>query len=643
MNYPYLFKKGSKIIAQQVNDNFSAAAAEIERVETESKALISETTTTINSCSENISKNTSEIEKLKEAGNDNLEQYQNAITQLEKVINDNQTEIKTKLETCDTSINALNISMTNLTQQTGEITTNVTENSERLDTVTETINDLAEVAKSGSYHDLTDTPTIPAKVSQLENDTGFLSSIPTASEIQLGGVKVDGTSITINEDGIISSTGGGTGSSTVSEITFKDIPNVISGLHITKISNTEFKVNPGYCIDKDRKKVLKLNSVITKSIEVFEEGNNKGAKSAISGRLIPKLTANTPEITYSAGYVREPYKLFDRSTTTACSMSKNTWVKYTFPQPLPASQYTVGTQKTSSVDISLIYTDDTADMVLNGTSATGNHSITVNATKDIKALKILNTYIGEYNSKFEVYIEAPISTTFNINLIQKEDGTIDICYGNVIPVGYVFSAVIGQLVTNSAATAITQIGPGTDIKTAWTNNNIVLKDEISTAALTGSYNDLNDKPAIPAKTSEIVNDSGYITDATNKEIYKKINRDSSTTILLNEFVSIYHANIAEACEITLDSTSLTDNKKAIIDFTLLLNITAANAQPTFTNKIAWTGTTNTQTPPELLSEKCYLLAFKSFDNGQTWLGSLNAQWDLADCNINNSAESEETT
>ena len=38
--------------------------------------------------------------------------------------------------------------------------------------------DLATVAKSGSYNDLIDIPTIPSKVSELENDSGFLTSIP---------------------------------------------------------------------------------------------------------------------------------------------------------------------------------------------------------------------------------------------------------------------------------------------------------------------------------------------------------------------------------------------------------------------------------------------------------------------------------
>ena len=108
------------------------------------------------------------------------------------------------------------------------------------------------VATSGSYNDLLDKPvipstaglasteyvdakvgeivipTVPTKVSELENDAGYLTehqslaeyakktdipapyTLPTASTSTLGGVKVDGNTITI-ADGVISSVGGSGG------------------------------------------------------------------------------------------------------------------------------------------------------------------------------------------------------------------------------------------------------------------------------------------------------------------------------------------------------------------------------------------------------------------------------------------------
>lgn len=38
--------------------------------------------------------------------------------------------------------------------------------------------ELANVATSGSYADLSDTPTLPTKVSELENDNGYLTAVP---------------------------------------------------------------------------------------------------------------------------------------------------------------------------------------------------------------------------------------------------------------------------------------------------------------------------------------------------------------------------------------------------------------------------------------------------------------------------------
>lgn len=78
--------------------------------------------------------------------------------------------------------------------------------------------DLATVAKSGSYNDLIDKPTIPTKTSDLDNDSGFLTNIPeeyvTKTELSTDlAKKTDVTSIPTktsdldNDSGFIDSTG----------------------------------------------------------------------------------------------------------------------------------------------------------------------------------------------------------------------------------------------------------------------------------------------------------------------------------------------------------------------------------------------------------------------------------------------------
>ena len=139
---------------------------------------------------------------------------------------------------------------------------------------------LANVATSGDYNDLSNKPTIPSteglasetyvnekvaaivipevptKVSELENDSGYLTehqslaeyakktdipapyTLPTASTSTLGGVKVDGSTITI-ADGVISSVG-----SAEPDAYIKDASVSGNTLTLTKKDNTNVVFTP---------------------------------------------------------------------------------------------------------------------------------------------------------------------------------------------------------------------------------------------------------------------------------------------------------------------------------------------------------------------------------------------------------------
>lgn len=141
----------------------------------------------------------------------------------------------------------------------------------------------ANVATSGDYNDLSNKPTIPSveglaseayvnekvaaivipevptKVSELENDKGYLTShqdlteyakktdipapytLPTASTSTLGGVKVDGNTITI-ADGVISAKGGS--GSTELDAYIKDASVSGNTLTLTKKDDTEVVFTP---------------------------------------------------------------------------------------------------------------------------------------------------------------------------------------------------------------------------------------------------------------------------------------------------------------------------------------------------------------------------------------------------------------
>jgi len=92
---------------------------------------------------------------------------------------------------------------------------------------------LATVATSGSYADLSNKPTIPTNTSDLQNDSGFVTNTDYASANTAGVVKV-GANLSIDANGVLSAAGAaysagtnisisnGTISTTAAKVTFKE-------------------------------------------------------------------------------------------------------------------------------------------------------------------------------------------------------------------------------------------------------------------------------------------------------------------------------------------------------------------------------------------------------------------------------------
>lgn len=126
--------------------------------------------------------------------------------------------------------------------------------------------DLSTVASTGSYEDLTNKPTIPDAY-----------TLPTASTDTLGGVKVDGSTITI-ADGVISSAGGG-GSSYNDTFVYNDSYNASAEKVIT-ITN-DFKIgdknndidSPGTICLGYKNVVSTRNDNVMRSILIVGDGH----------------------------------------------------------------------------------------------------------------------------------------------------------------------------------------------------------------------------------------------------------------------------------------------------------------------------------------------------------------------------------
>lgn len=132
--------------------------------------------------------------------------------------------------------------------------------------------------------------TIPTKTSDLTNDSGFITSVPTASADTLGGVKI-GDGLSITEDGTLSASGGGSGSGDVTTAG----NNTFTGSNTFSESITLYKSGDTASLQKDADHPLiqfdDVNNVIrvgNSSNICYFQGTNQyltGSQVSISGTL----------------------------------------------------------------------------------------------------------------------------------------------------------------------------------------------------------------------------------------------------------------------------------------------------------------------------------------------------------------------
>ena len=156
--------------------------------------------------------------------------------------------------------------------------------------------DLSEVATSGSYNDLTDKPTIPSQY-----------TLPTASTTTLGGVKVDGSSITISNGVISASVSEGTmdysaltnkpkinnvelsGNKTLSDLGIQAAGNYLTSIPSEYVTETELN-NKNYLTNSDLTGYALKSEIPTVPQNITTQGNsfnnaNQLVKLDSSGKL----------------------------------------------------------------------------------------------------------------------------------------------------------------------------------------------------------------------------------------------------------------------------------------------------------------------------------------------------------------------
>lgn len=315
--------------------------------------------------------------------------------------------------------------------------------------------DLAAVATSGSYDDLTNKPTIITSYNDLTDKPSIPEAytLPTASTTTLGGVKVDGTTVTI-EDGVITahatSTGGTSDYSTLTnkpqiggvELTgnksLADLGIQAAGTYLTEIPAeyvTETELNgKGY-----------LTAVPDEYITETEL-NGKGyiTSAALTGYAkTADVPANTSDLTNDSGFI----------TNTV-----NNLTNYTLTSGL------------SAVATSGSYNDLT------------NKPTIITSYNDLTDKPTIPTAYT-----------LPTASTTVLGGVKVDGSTINIADG-------VISAnLAGYAQTSAIPTATSDLTNDSGFITNTVNNltNYTLTSGLATVATSGSYNDLEDKPSIP--------------------------------------------------------------------------------------------------------------------------------------------------
>ena len=385
--------------------------------------------------------------------------------------------------------------------------------------------ELSSVATSGSYNDLTDKPIVPTKTSELTNDSNFL----TESNLKT----INGESIV--GEGNLEIQGGGRNTWYGSQSQFDALTDseldentdyYISGIipwedinhpYIpTKVGDLEN--------DKEYTPLSQVRNEIVNSIKVYdkriqyvseEEYNamdqagslRDGTTYFIEGEYV--IPTKTSELTNDSGYLTEhqPIKtingesLIGEGNLVIGGSGSSTWGGITGNIQDQTDLQSELSKRKPDLDLSTLDQAKLVDFYNNTTSYQQDYNLNWGGLPIVSIGTWNNDFYGEVRMlEFGIYGETKLQTGTNVRVSFK-------------------------------IRLITSTGEAVDFSAAM---NFV--DVCST----GSYNDLIDKPTIPTKTSELTNDSGYLTE---HQTIKTINGESligEGNLVINSFSGSYN-------------------------------------------------------------------------------------------------------
>lgn len=431
---------------------------------------------------------------------------------------------------------------------------------------------LAAVATSGSYNDLTDKPEA--------------YTLPAATTTSLGGVKPDGTSITVTEDGTISAVGGG---SVPDNMVTTDTAQTISGnkkftgniqlgstnMAILSVDGSpliqsttrgqEFgvSVNTTY-IRTAQPVIISRNSTEYTNVDTGNLSENlPTATTATTGVVKPDGTTITvtPDGTISA-VTSTPTNMVTTNTAQTITEDKTfTGASIVFTNNSDAlkgnggSTHLISTKAGAGVTVG----DETKNLNLNGTSIRLNSTNLISGTP----AKINSTFL-------------PVSTTSAIGAVKPDGTTITVTE----------DGTLSASVDTSSFVTTSQVGAASGVASLDSNTKIPVAQ-------------------LP-------------TQAFFHTIYQQSQMLSNGTINLTDYASLYKSYPTSSITYTFNTSNLTMMGTNVVTFELAIFAPNSDITYTFPSTVKWLDGVE----PTITANATNLLAFRTLDYGSTWIGNL---------------------
>ena len=433
----------------------------------------------------------------------------------------------------------------------------------------------ATVATSGDYADLSNTPAIPTATSDLTNDSGYITSsdIPTLpANIDLSDYDnsvskfVDETDLATKQDvidannkldyslidntpNIPSATSDLTNDS--GYITLSDIPALPANTDLSDYDNTA----SGFITSSDLPTVNNATLTIQKNGTTVDTFTANASSDKTINIAETVQSANSP-----LSITNNVLSITKADSSTNGYLSSTDWSTFNAKQNVIDASHKLSTDYISGL-ATVATTGDYDDLTNKPSIPAATSDLTNDSgfitSSDIPALPS-NTDLSDYDNTTSKFVNetalatkqdtidsshkldyslidnTPTIPTVNdaVLTIQKNSTTIDTFTANAssnktINIVETIQSASSPLSISNNALSISKADSSTNgylSSTDWTTFNskqaaITSSNKLSasyisglaTVATSGDYDDLTDKPSIPSATSDLTNDSGYIT------------------------------------------------------------------------------------------------------------------------------------